>query len=635
MKVFKKERLPNGKRYIYLFGMKIFSYRKHRFPVPYIDTKKIDKKIAHFNKIGTNQAPRNPRIIVSMTSFPQRMVDVHYAIFSLLNQTLKPDEIILWLGRDEFPNRESDLPKTLLNLCQYGLCIKWCRDVKSYTKLVPALQEYPNDIIITVDDDIYYPNYLVEKLYSSYKNHPNMIHCMRAHRISFDDKNNIKPYNDWPQEIQNVLPGFSNFPTGVGGVLYPPHCLDSDVINEKLFMKLAPHADDIWFWAMAVKNKTMINVVSSDYKLTYINPKRQLGMTNETTLSTLNVLNKKNDSQIRAVTKHLKLPMDKLANVAKTKVSIIVPVYNVEQFLPQCMESLINQTLQEIEIICVNDGSTDESEKILNQYAKRDKRIDIITQQNMGLSAARNTGLALATGEYVCFVDSDDWVDTDWCEKLYTRAKSEHADIARGMIYNEYPNKTEPHEFNPTIKHFAGNNLHLGKNDHCVVVWNSIYKRKFLTDNHINFIVGLVHEDIPWTAQTTYYAHGIVPIDNTFYHYRQKRAGQLSERNMKSVIGTFMANHHAITFINSVKYKHKHDYINAIKRIIWRTDNTFIYAIQNLDDFSDDLVTHYFNLWQNDLLKCKYIDKCEKDFPWIRYVIRGNLKKYTEHRVKN
>lgn len=315
------------------------------------------------------------------------------------------------------------------------------------------------------------------------------------------------------------------------------------------------------------------------------------------------------------------------------KVSIIVPVYNVEKFLPQCMDSLINQSLHEIEIICVNDGSTDKSLNILNRYAKQDKRIKILSQQNMGLSGARNTGLSFATGEYICFVDSDDWIDIDYCEKLYKKAKKENADIVRGIIYNEYPDRTENHEFNKTIKEFSNKKIPLGINDHCVVAWDGIYKRQFLMDNHINFIFGLVHEDIPFTAKTTFYANKIIPCDNTFYHYRQSRPGQLSEINLKSINGTFFANHYALDFINLVKYKDEKDYIDALHRIIWRYDSKFIQGIKKLDDFSDELKKKYFDMWCNDLKMCKHLNKIKRHFHWLKYVIKGDMKKYIKKRI--
>ena len=117
------------------------------------------------------------------------------------------------------------------------------------------------------------------------------------------------------------------------------------------------------------------------------------------------------------------------------KISIIVPCYNVEKYLEKCLDSLINQTLRDIEIICVNDGSNDLTPDILKRYAASDKRIQIINRENGGLSAARNTGLVHAQGEFVAYVDSDDWVDLNFYEKLYNSAKKYNAEIAVGSIY--------------------------------------------------------------------------------------------------------------------------------------------------------------------------------------------------------
>ena len=111
------------------------------------------------------------------------------------------------------------------------------------------------------------------------------------------------------------------------------------------------------------------------------------------------------------------------------KVSVIVPVYNVDKYLEECLDSIVNQTLNDIEIICVNDGSTDGSLKILEDYASKDDRIKIITQENGGLSVARNTGIDVAKGEYLSFVDSDDFIGLEMFDKMYDQAHSQDLDI--------------------------------------------------------------------------------------------------------------------------------------------------------------------------------------------------------------
>ena len=209
---------------------------------------------------------RNEKLIVSLTTYPQRIVDIDVVIFSLINQSIKPDKIILWLAYEEFPNLERDIPNHVLNLKKLGLEIEFCHNIYSYNKLIHALEKYPNDLIVTADDDIYYPYNWLEKLYKSYLENPNVIHCHRAHRIIFDDKNNILPYKQWLQEFkpQNSNPSYLNFSTGVAGTIYQHKLLHNDIFNEELFLELCPKADDIWVWIMALLKNTKINIIDSN-----------------------------------------------------------------------------------------------------------------------------------------------------------------------------------------------------------------------------------------------------------------------------------------------------------------------------------------------------------------------------------
>ena len=117
------------------------------------------------------------------------------------------------------------------------------------------------------------------------------------------------------------------------------------------------------------------------------------------------------------------------------KVSIIVPIYNVEEYLVKCLDSLVNQTLKEIEIICINDGSTDNSLEILKAYAQKDDRITVINKKNSGVSDARNTGLEMANGEYVMFVDSDDYLEIQTCQSIYEKIKKDNSNL---LIFNYF-----------------------------------------------------------------------------------------------------------------------------------------------------------------------------------------------------
>lgn len=217
-------------------------------------------------KIGVcTDTKRRERVVVSLTSFPARIKTVSYTIDTLLSQNVKPDKVVLWLAESQFPKKESCLPAQLIRLRKYGLEIRWTKDTKSYKKIIPTLIEFPNDIIITVDDDVYYPPSWLGLLLNAYERNPNVVHCHRAHLMKFDAKNLPLSYDKWGMSCApGGTIGYDVLQTGVGGVLYPPHCFYKDVIDEEKFISIASSTDDIWLWAMCVLNKTPIHVVDGN-----------------------------------------------------------------------------------------------------------------------------------------------------------------------------------------------------------------------------------------------------------------------------------------------------------------------------------------------------------------------------------
>lgn len=217
------------------------------------------------------------RVIVSLTTYPGRIKSVHETINTLKNQSIKPDKVILYLSEQEFPKKNKGLPRNLTKLCDDCFEIHWIKKtLYSFQKLIPALKEYPNAVIVTADDDILYKNNWLELLVNAYLENPTLIHCHRVHRIRYNG-NNIMPYNLWRMAIRNESALYNNFLTGVGGVLYPPHCLDKNITNSKEFLKLCPKADDIWIWAMAVKNHTKIHVIKDNITALELVPGSQDG----------------------------------------------------------------------------------------------------------------------------------------------------------------------------------------------------------------------------------------------------------------------------------------------------------------------------------------------------------------------
>lgn len=206
-----------------------------------------------------------------------------------------------------------------------------------------------------------------------------------------------------------------------------------------------------------------------------------------------------------------------------TKLSIIVPVYNVEKYLPKCLESLIKQTLKDIEIICVNDGSMDNSLAILKEFASRDSRIRIIDNQHQGVAKTRNTGIEQSTGEYIGFVDSDDYIDIDFFEKLYNSATKSNSDIAIASIlkhknfFNIYNAKYTKEETAITIQDKI--KLCEDKKHFFFYAWNKIYHSGFIKKNNIKFSEGQIYEDVMFAIKALYYSNKIISVYGTKYHY--------------------------------------------------------------------------------------------------------------------
>ncbi len=215
---------------------------------------------------------RNMRVIVSMTSYPARINKVMYSIETILKQSLKPDIIILWLATEQFPNGEADLPKELIELKKYGLTIGWCSDLKSYKKLIPSLKNFPEDIVITVDDDLLYNEFMLEKLYCSYQKYPNSISCVRAHLMQFDNQGNLLPYNEWLKENSEFIdtPRKDLFATTGAGTLFPPHIFNEEIFNEQIFTKECKNADDVWVKIISMLSDIDIVLIDKQSPLKYV-----------------------------------------------------------------------------------------------------------------------------------------------------------------------------------------------------------------------------------------------------------------------------------------------------------------------------------------------------------------------------
>lgn len=227
--------------------------------------------------------------------------------------------------------------------------------------------------------------------------------------------------------------------------------------------------------------------------------------------------------------------MDENSNIL---ISIIVPVYNVQKEIDKCVESLINQSYKNIEIILVNDGSTDKSGLICNKYSKLDSRINVIHKENGGLSDARNVGIKAATGEYLLFVDSDDNIELDSCEVFIKSLNKRKVDIVVGearriegdnISYLKHSNLTNGKEYSSReyIK------LAIEALEWYAPSWLNLYKREFILKKSIFFKKGILHEDMQILPKLFLEADTIIYMQYCFYNY-QIREGSITQSNNKT-----------------------------------------------------------------------------------------------------
>ena len=211
-------------------------------------------------------------IIVSVTSYPARIHEVVLAIRTVYRQTMQPDKVILWLGEAKFPNRYNDLPEELLRLVsEKGLEIRWCEDIGPHTKYFYAFQEYPDALVITIDDDILYPPDRIENLYQCYLRFPKAVSAGRADFVPVSEFEEMPPVTIWPEEVDAwvLQPSMQLYAMGVNCVLYPTVLFSqvSELLDKETIRRVCPYADDLWLKAMQAVAGIPVVVAESDQPL--------------------------------------------------------------------------------------------------------------------------------------------------------------------------------------------------------------------------------------------------------------------------------------------------------------------------------------------------------------------------------
>ena len=313
----------------------------------------------------------------------------------------------------------------------------------------------------------------------------------------------------------------------------------------------------------------------------------------------------------------------------KVKVSVIIPVYNVEKYIKKCLDSLVNQTLKDIEIIVVNDGSPDKSQKIIDKYVKKyPDMIKSYVKENGGQGSARNFGFDKSKGKYICYVDSDDYIDEDMIEKLYNNIEQEKSDIAicgNKIISEDYQLIKNETAFEYDYHDNVVNAL-FGK----MAVWNKIYKRELIEDNNLQFRSKVWYEDLDFSVKAILSANKISYIDEPLYNYLLRPGSTMNNSNINRNLELIQAFDEVLTYAKkNKKYNKKKDeieflcvdhmYISAIVRII----------LADADKKNKKVVIKKFKDYLNEnfkkFKKNKYLKSLKGNRKIIYNLIKNNL----------
>ncbi len=319
--------------------------------------------------------------------------------------------------------------------------------------------------------------------------------------------------------------------------------------------------------------------------------------------------------------------------IALPKVSVIIPVYNVEKYLRQCIESVINQTLTDIEIICVNDGSTDNSLSILEEYASKDDRIVVISKENGGYASAINVGLEAANGEFIQIVESDDYCDINMLEEMYNKISGTDADMVTSDFYTCRDNRIHSIKISKYLKEedkyidsFNLKTLPYIINK-AAYPWKSLYRKAFLEKNDIYMPEDGkgCYEDQPWNTAILVKANKILYVNKPFYYYRISAEGSSTNCGKRSIIDYIKRRRQALEilqdnnlyyddieeyfcaaslrgctfFLKRIAFEYKEEYYNKMKEFLMSTIENKI----TCKYFTRTMKNQYCNIKKSDYKK--------------------------------
>ncbi len=278
-----------------------------------------------------------------------------------------------------------------------------------------------------------------------------------------------------------------------------------------------------------------------------------------------------------------KLVLEEVNTIDYPIISVIIPVYNVERYVADCLKSVIGQTFKPIEIICVNDGSTDKSGEICLEYMKKDSRIKVIEQENLGLSEARNTGIRASRGQFIAFVDSDDWLRENYLETLYELCKRFNCDIAQceflevedtATLTNDTVSLSQSYSGVKLDRHTFVLNFFFKDGWRCIPVWNKLYAKYLFED--VSFRRGKQHEDEFFTYNIAWRTPFIAVTKEPLYFYRQRKNSIMGGGFTKSHLDAILAHEERVIFFKERDF----EIYQFCLKSLWNTINDRLMGIQ-------------------------------------------------------
>ncbi len=378
--------------------------------------------------MAESNAKGRPSITVTLTSYPARITIVNRIMENMQRQTMQPDRVVLWLALSQFPHGEEELPYSLTKHKRDGLEIRWCDDTRSYKKLIPALLEFPDDILITLDDDLVYDDRLIESLYASYCRHPNAISAARTHLMRFDGRGELLPYRCWRMDYSGIIdtPSMALFATTGAGTLFPPHIFGEEAVCVERALRLCPKADDVWVKVMQLMYNVPTVLARENRPLRYI-PASQLE-----TLYSYNLEQDGNDVQLAAAIEYydnaaskamLKQRLCECNTGLKPELTVIVP--DAENGRP-LIESLLGGSMYGVEVTAIHRADSAATQSAYAEDVRyRETVVDPDSTDIERIAAAAEK----AQGEYVLIAGAGDSISLNSLRTIYRELQKQSADI--------------------------------------------------------------------------------------------------------------------------------------------------------------------------------------------------------------